>query len=653
MILLNDQPKETEDPTPKTYAQKHRGSSNPKFTHYIKPMLAKLHEEAFNDADWVYEIKWDGYRAIAEISKKEIKLYSRNGLSFREDYPAVYEELKKIKKDVVLDGEIVALDSEGKPAFQLIQQYAQDQSVVLCYYVFDCLYVNGKSIEDRPLLERKQILKQLLPESDVIKYCDHITEKGKAFFAAVKKQGLEGMIAKRADGIYTEGARSNEWLKVKNVIMEEAVIAGYTEPRGGRKYFGALVLGLYKKGKLEYIGHTGTGFDDKTLKAVYAQLQPLKTNKSPFSVKVAVNAPVTWVKPKLVCNLKYSEITEDGHRRHPVFMGLRIDKAAKEVHEEAKDTDVPDKQTTSDKATPMETIKNTGTKKVAFTHLDKVFWPEERYTKGDVINYYNTIYPHIINYMKDRPESLLRTPNGIADKGFFHKDAGVAAPSWVKSLPLYSESAEKDINYIICNDKPTLLYMANMGCIEMNPWNSRTKALDKPDYLVLDLDPSSENTFEQVIETANVIKEILDKAGAISFPKTSGATGIHVYVPLGAKYTYEQAKEFAHMVAMMAQEALPDFTSLERSLSKRGNHNIYIDFLQNRKGQTLSCAYSLRPKPGAPVSTPLEWKDVKKGLHPTNFTINNIMSRIEKKGDLFSGVLLKGIDMMKCIKKLS
>ena len=653
MILLNDQPKETEDPTPKTYAQKHRGSSNPKFTHYIKPMLAKLHEEAFNDADWVYEIKWDGYRAIAEISKKEIKLYSRNGLSFREDYPAVYEELKKIKKDVVLDGEIVALDSEGKPAFQLIQQYAQDQSVVLCYYVFDCLYVNGKSIEDRPLLERKQILKQLLPESDVIKYCDHITEKGKAFFAAVKKQGLEGMIAKRADGIYTEGARSNEWLKVKNVIMEEAVIAGYTEPRGGRKYFGALVLGLYKKGKLEYIGHTGTGFDDKTLKAVYAQLQPLKTNKSPFSVKVAVNAPVTWVKPKLVCNLKYSEITEDGHRRHPVFMGLRIDKAAKEVHEEAKDTDVPDKQTTSDKATPMDTIKNTGTKKVAFTHLDKVFWPEERYTKGDVINYYNTIYPHIINYMKDRPESLLRTPNGIADKGFFHKDAGVAAPSWVKSLPLYSESAEKDINYIICNDKPTLLYMANMGCIEMNPWNSRTKALDKPDYLVLDLDPSSENTFEQVIETANVIKEILDKAGAISFPKTSGATGIHVYVPLGAKYTYEQAKEFAHMVAMMAQEALPDFTSLERSLSKRGNHNIYIDFLQNRKGQTLSCAYSLRPKPGAPVSTPLEWKEVKKGLHPTNFTIKNIMSRIEKKGDLFSGVLLKGIDMMKCIKKLS
>jgi len=298
-------------------------------------------------------------------------------------------------------------------------------------------------------------------------------------------------------------------------------------------------------------------------------------------------------------------------------------------------------------------IKGLVSKKVAFSHLDKIFWPEEGYTKGDVINYYNTIFPHIIRYMKDRPESMLRMPNGIQDKGFFHKDAGVGAPPWVKSIALHSESAEKNINYIICNDKSTLLYMANLGCIEMNPWNSRVKDLNKPDYLVLDLDPSQENTFDQVIDTANVIKEILDKAGAVSFPKTSGATGIHVYVPLGGKYIYEQAKDFAHMVAMMAQETLPGFTSLERSLSKRGNKNIYIDFLQNRKGQTLACAYSMRPKPGAPVSTPLEWKEVKAGLSPADFNFKNIMSRIEQKGDLFNGVLLKGIDMMKCIKNLS
>lgn len=300
----------------------------------------------------------------------------------------------------------------------------------------------------------------------------------------------------------------------------------------------------------------------------------------------------------------------------------------------------------------METTKSIDGIKLTFTHLDKIFWPDEGYTKGDVIDYYNKVYPHIIKYMKERPESLLRMPNGLADNGFFQKDAGLNAPEWVKHVPLYSDSVEKDINYIICNDKPTLLYLANLGCIEMNPWNSRLDTLDKPDYFVMDIDPSEQNTFEQVIETANVIKELLDKAGAISFPKTSGATGIHIYVPLGARYTYEQAKNFAHTIAIMTQEQLPDFTSLERSLSKRGKSNIYIDYLQNRKGQTLACAYSLRPKPGATVSTPLEWKEVKKGLHPSDFTMNNIMKRIEKKGDLFSGVLLKGIDMMKCIKKL-
>ena len=293
------------------------------------------------------------------------------------------------------------------------------------------------------------------------------------------------------------------------------------------------------------------------------------------------------------------------------------------------------------------------TGKVALTHLDKIFWPDEGYTKGNVIDYYNAVYPHIIKYMKDRPESLFRTPNGIKEKGFFHKDAGLDAPKWVKSMPLYSESAEKEVHYIICNNKPTLLYMANLGCIEMNPWNSRIKDLDKPDYLVLDLDPSEKNTFEQVIETANVIKEVLDKAGAASYPKTSGATGIHIYVPLGAKYTYDQARDFAHSMAIMAQQQLPDLTSLDRNLAKRGKDKIYIDYLQNSKGQTLACAYSLRPRPGATVSTPLDWSEVKKGLHPSDFNIKNTIKRIEKNGDLFSGVLLKGIDMMKCIKKLS
>jgi len=305
-----------------------------KFTKYIKPMLAWLTDAPFDDSGWIYEIKWDGYRAVAEISKKgTVRLYSRNGLSFINDYPVVYEALQKLKKDAVLDGEIVALDKEGKPHFQLLQQYAQDGSVPICYYVFDCLYANGKSMEDKPLLERKAILKKLLPVSDVIKYCDHIEGQGSAFFALAKKQGLEGIVAKRADSTYKEGARTKEWLKVKNIFIEEAVIAGYTAPCGGRKYFGALILGLHKNGKLVYTGHTGTGFTDAALKDVYRQLLQLKTDSSPFDTKITVNAPVTWVKPKLVCNLKYAEITAEGQRRHPVFMGLRIDIEAKDVKE--------------------------------------------------------------------------------------------------------------------------------------------------------------------------------------------------------------------------------------------------------------------------------------------------------------------------------
>jgi bifunctional non-homologous end joining protein LigD len=301
----------------------------------------------------------------------------------------------------------------------------------------------------------------------------------------------------------------------------------------------------------------------------------------------------------------------------------------------------------------MEPIKTESGQTVSFTHTDKVFWPAEGYTKGDVIDYYNSIYSHIIKYLKDRPESLFRSPNGINEKGFFQKDAGIGTPEWIKTEVVHSDSSEKDIHYIVCDDKPTLLYMANLGCIEINPWNSRIQSPDHPDYLILDLDPSEHNTYDQVVETANVIKQILDKAGAASFPKTSGATGMHIYVPLGAKYTYEQAKDFAHAIASMTHEQLPGTTSLERNLAKRGKDVIYLDYLQNNKGQTLACAYSLRPKPGATVSTPLEWREVKAGLLPTDFTFKNILARVDKKGDLFGGVLLKGIDILKCLDRLS
>ncbi|MDF2456171.1 MAG: ligD [Cytophagaceae bacterium] len=385
-------------------------------------------------------------------------------------------------------------------------------------------------------------------------------------------------------------------------------------------------------------------------------MSKLVQQKTPFNEKVKVNDVVTWIKPVLVCNIKYTEWTMDKQLRHPVFMGLRIDKKPVEVKaEKTIPMEAAIKKTTIRKSSApgkKGTVVKVGTKEVKLTNQDKMYFPKDKITKGDVVKYYQSIYSYIIPYLKDRPQSLKRNPNGIDDNGFFHKDAGEGAPEWVKSIPLYSESANKDIDYILCNDQATLMYLNNLGCIELNPWNSRVKKLDYPDYMIIDIDPSDKNTFEQVIQTALVVKKVLDKAGAISYCKTSGATGLHVYVPMGAKYDYNQVKDFAHLVAMLVQEQLPEFTTLERPLSKRKNR-IYIDFLQNRRGQTLASAYSLRPKEGATVSTPLEWKEVKKGLKPSDFTIHNILKRVKTKGDLFEGVLGKGINLSHCLKRLS
>jgi DNA ligase D len=288
--------------------------------------------------------------------------------------------------------------------------------------------------------------------------------------------------------------------------------------------------------------------------------------------------------------------------------------------------------------------------KSAFTNLDKLYWPDEKITKGDLISYYETIAPYILPYLKNRPLSLKRNPNGIKDEGLYHKDAGDIAPAWIKTANIHSESSDKIIHYLVCNNAKSLLFIANLGCIEMNPWNSVTVQLNNPDYLVLDIDPSDKNNFDQVIDAALVIKEILDKIKITGYCKTSGATGLHIYIPCKKKYDYGTVREFAKILATMVHEQLPSFTTLERSLAKRKNNQIYIDYLQNSRGQTLASAYSVRPKPGATVSAPLDWKEVKHGLHPSQFTIKNMKKRVEKKGDLFKGIFEKGIDISSAIK---
>lgn len=626
----------------KTIASIRHGKDK-KVKTFIEPMLASITKNPFDNEDWLFEIKWDGYRAITEINKDGIQFYSRNRIDFSERFPAVFQALKKIKHDVILDGEIVLLNEKNLPDFQKLQHYENHLNYPLIYYVFDILELNGKNMERLPLVERKKILKQLLKNNKIIRYCDHIDTKGISFLEKAKQQGLEGIIAKKKDSQYARGYRSKEWLKIRNIQSTEVVIAGYTEPKGGRIHFGSLILANKKSNEWQYRGHVGTGFSSALLGSLKKAMKPLETNESPFKTRVPLNGEVTWLKPKLVADIAYTEVTRDNIFRHPVFLRLREEKEIKDINEEVMEKITEVKRN--------EEIK-VGKDKVAVTNRHKIFWPDEGYTKGDVIDYYDKMADYILPHLKDRPLSLKRNPNGIRDEGFFHKDAGENAPSYVDVFKVKSESSNKIIDYIVCNKKATLLYLANLGCIEINPWNSTIKKPDHPTWMVIDIDPSTKNKFTEVVDVALATKMILDKAGVNSYCKTSGAAGLHVYVPMKNKYDYRTVKDFAHIIATLVQEQLPKTTSLERSLSKRGP-KIYIDYLQNSSGQTLASVYSLRPKKGATVSTALDWKEVTHKLHPSQFTIENILERVQKKGDLFQPVITVSTDINKALKALN
>ena len=465
------------------------------------------------------------------------------------------------------------------------------------------------------------MLKTLLPKSNssILLYSDHVVGEGKALFHTAEEKGWEGIMAKKSDSPYLS-TRSRNWLKIKTHARQEAVICGFTAPKGGREKFGALVLGVFEKGILRYVGSVGTGFDRKTLHDLMNQLEPLITTKCPFKT-APKGVKATWVKPKILCEISFAEWTSEGNMRQPVFLGTREDKKAKQVERE----------------NPL------------FTHTDKIFWPKEGYTKGDLLAYYDSVSKYILPYLKNRPESLLRYPNGIEEEGFFQKNVDKGIPDWVETIKV--KHGDKEINYLLIQDKKSLLFAVNLGCIDFNPFNSTIKHLENPDYLILDLDPEA-ISFDAVVETARMLHELLDEMGISSYPKTSGATGMHLYIPLAAKYSYEQVKQFAELLAYKGHERLPTITSVER-LPKKRQKRVYIDFLQNNFGQTLAAPYSVRPRPGAPVSTPLDWSEVKKGLDPLDFNIKNTLKRIEKKGDLFLPVLGKGINIEKILSKHS
>jgi bifunctional non-homologous end joining protein LigD len=664
------------------------GTPREKFPKTISPMLATLVNKPVDEEGWLYEIKWDGYRAIALCNGASIQLLSRNNKSFNEKFYPIPAALQALNLQAVLDGEIVVLNSAGASRFNALQNWRSEADGDLVYYVFDLLWLNGHSLVSLPLQQRRALLHQLIPPEGAIRESEHFDLPGSEFLQAAAKMGLEGIIAKKADSLYLPGERSKEWLKIKVQNRHEVVIGGFTHNDDSPKPFSSLLVGVYEGNKLQYIGKIGTGFNDALQKEMMEKFKPLITGKVPFTHTPDINKPsrfrpnpphatATWLKPQLVCEVSYTEITEDGVMRHPSFEGMREDKKAKDVRREtAQPTETvvqPVKKTASrakKTATPatgsirlkpvtakgrktlLNPTEDTQVKKVSghelkFSNLGKVFWPEEGYTKRDLLNYYYQVAPYILPYLKNRPQSLNRFPNGIKGKSFYQKDVTATAPEWVKMFPYHTSEGE-DKNFLVVEDEASLLWMANLGAIEMNPWNSTIAQPDYPDWCIIDLDPTEKNSFEQVIQTAQVTKQVLDSMKVPGYCKTSGSTGIHIYIPMGAKYTYDECQLFGKLIATTVHQELPKFTSIERMTEKRKG-KIYVDYLQNRPKATLAAPYAVRPKPGAPVSMPLHWEEVKKGLKITDFSLRNALARIEQEGDIFKPVLGKGVNIRKVI----
>ncbi|MGJ8550730.1 DNA ligase D [Winogradskyella wichelsiae] len=628
--------------------QDTKNTSKPNLKSIIKPMLASPAKDVFNDKNWIYELKYDGYRALANVDSDTVSLYSRNGISLNSTFKIIHDDLEAIEHTAILDGEIVILNSEGIPQFNALQNYdPKTTKGHLNYFVFDLLYLNGHSTTDLPLLDRKKLLKALLPESNHITYCDHIIGMGKTVYDRAIKLGMEGVMAKKATSKYYTNLRTPEWLKFKSIENIDILICGYTESKNSTRQFASLILGMIEDGELIYVGTCGSGFSSQQIKALHQQFAPYLTDTPTFKISQHLKGRIAhWMVPKLICEVKFAAWTKSGVMRHPVFLRMREDKSVP-VESYKEHQEIPQKKTTTSSGTTLEIDSI----HVPVSNLEKMYWPDAQLTKFDVLDYYIKMSDYILPYLKDRPQSLHRHPNGINGSSFYQKDND-HLPEWISTFKIHSKSAERDINYLLCQDQATLTYMNNLGCIELHPWHSTIYQLDYPNYTIIDLDPSHQNTFEQVVETAQAAKLVLDSAHIKGYCKTSGASGLHIFIPLGAKYTYNEARDFTKLLCFYIQERLPELTTLERSLKKRGP-KIYLDYLQNRKGQTIVSAFSLRPKPHATVSTPLDWKDVNTNLKIEDYTITTVPKLFKNKKDKFLNILGEGIDMEKALDNLT
>jgi bifunctional non-homologous end joining protein LigD len=618
-----------------------------------RPMLATLESEVPHGEQWVFEVKWDGYRALAYIRGSEVQLLSRRDNDLTERFANVAKEVAKAVKTphAVLDGEVCALDERGRASFSAMQQ----GGTALVYYVFDLLELEGVPLIDLPLRERHERLAKLLDGRNRCVRLSETFDDGDALYEAAEQQKLEGIMAKRLDSRYFEGRRARDWLKIKTHGRQEFIIAGYTHGGGRRaSTFGSLILAVNDGDELRYVGNVGTGFDDAEIRRLLAKLKPLRCETSPFrpipKLPRVRKDQIVWVEPQLVAEVKFAEWTHDGHLRAPVYQGLRDDKDPSEVRLEQPESE-PEPE-----PDPIEKHIRRGKRELNLSNLDKPFWPEEEITKGDLLRYYREIAPVLVPHLKDRPFTMKRYPDGWQGKFFFQKDAPVHMPDWIPTYRALVSTREKPrekkwVNFPLVNDELALLWTVNMGCIDMNTWYSRVDKPDRPDFVLFDLDPAADAGFPETVQVALLVKQALDALGLVSFPKTSGADGMHVLVPIERRHTFDDTRRFAEIIAGALARTHRGLVTTEWTKSRR--RGVLVDANQNGEGKTIASVYSVRPKEGAPVSTPLRWDEVNEKLNPAIYSMGVVLDRVRRFGDLYEGVLTTRQSLAKALKAIS
>jgi len=625
----------------------------------VAPMLAETREEPFSRAGWVFEVKLDGYRMRAVKEGGTARLITRNGNDYSAAFPELIRPIAALPySSLIMDGELVILDEEGRPSFQRLQNRARigrapdirlaSVETPGTLYLFDLMAVEGFDLRSLPLVKRKALLRKVLPEAGPLRYSEHFEKDGEALYDRAVGMGLEGIVAKKADAPYTSG-RSDLWQKIRADKTGDFVVVGYTAPKGSRGGFGALHLGGYADGKLVYAGRAGSGFTGQMLKDVGDQLLALEIPRPAFAGPVPAEKESHWVKPELVAEVRYKEVTGDGLLRQPVFLRFRDDKKREEcvIRDAGSEIRGPDAPLS---ATPP--ASRLPPPEVQFTNLNKVFWPEERYTKGDLIEYYRAISQWMLPYLADRPLVLTRFPDGINGKSFFQKDAPEYAQAFVRTVTIWSEDSQRELDYFVCDNESSLLYIANMAAILLHVWSSRVETLEAPDWCILDLDPK-DAPFTDVVTVAKAVQALCDDIGLPTGIKTSGSTGLHVLIPLGRQCTYEQSRTLGGLLARVIAAELPDIATVTRQVQKRGG-KVYLDYVQNGHGRLLVAPFSARPLPGAPVSMPLRWTEVTPKLDMKKFTIKTAPTRMAKlEEDPLRPVLDLKPDLVTALERLN